>query len=95
MNITEKQKQQLIDLNDSRVNEILGLELKVGEWYKVKDVNTDWLMCYKGNKRGYGFNTNKIWSVDYFMGSERWIKATEQEVGQALVCFLQKKLLLY
>ena len=36
MNITEKQKQQLIDLNDSRVNEILKLGLKVGKWYKKK-----------------------------------------------------------
>ena len=36
MNITEEQLEKLKNLNDSRVNEILKLGLKVGKWYKKK-----------------------------------------------------------
>lgn len=97
MNITEKQKQQLINLNDSRVNEILDLGLKIGEWYKYNNC----ILNYRGVKdcgiiQAYGFVDGDWFYVDNFGNNpEQWIKVTKQEVEQALVCFLQKKLLLY
>ena len=84
MQITEKQKQQLIDLNDSRVNKILDLGLKIGEWYTIKNEYVDWIMCYQGNYSGYGFNTSKSWGVDYAMAADVWEKATKKEITQAL-----------
>lgn len=101
--ITEKQRQQLIDLNDSRVNKILNLGLKVGEWYKKKDFGK--LMFYfngefskSGYNPNYGFNYDGIFSDEigvYESEVNKYYEATKQEVEQALVCFLQKELLLY
>lgn len=94
MQITEKQKQQLIDLNDSRVNEILNV-LEVGEWYFNGNGKT--LFCYNNtrNKR-YGFNSEGKWSEGIGNACDNTLKkATKQEVEQALVSFLQKELLLY
>ena len=93
MNITEKQKQQLIDLNDSRVNEILNLGLKVGEWYKYNNC----ILNYRGVKdcgiiQAYGFVGGDWVYVDNFGNSpEQWIKATEQEVGQVLTDEAKKR----
>ena len=84
MKITEKQKQQLIDLNDSRVNEILDLGLKVGEWYFNGNGKT--LFCYNGtNNKRYGFNSSGIWSIGIGCAYDSTLKkATKQEVEQAL-----------
>ena len=93
MNITEKQKQQLIDLNNSRVNEILNLGLKVGEWYKYNNC----ILNYRGVKdwgiiQAYGFVGGDWVYVDNFGNSpEQWIKATEQEVGQVLTDEAKKR----
>lgn len=85
MKITEKQKQQLIDLNDSRVNEILDLGLKVGEWYFNGNGKT--LFCYNGtNNKIYGFNSSGIWSIWIGCAYDSTLKkATKQEVEQALI----------
>ena len=92
MNITEKQKQQLIDLNDSRVNEILNLGLKVGEWYKKKDYGD--LMFYfngkytnKNNVDNYGFDYNGIFQEVIGVHKHEvneYYEATKQEIEQAL-----------
>lgn len=88
MQITEKQKQQLIDLNDSRVNEILNLGLKVGEWYK--DLNEKGLYYITEIKedRFYflGFDVNGDWKInDWYLTNKCVLsKATKQEVKQAL-----------
>ena len=92
MNITEKQQQQLIDLNDSRVNEILNLGLKVGEWYKKKDYGD--LMFYfngkytnKNNVDNYGFDYNGIFQEVIGVHKHEvneYYEATKQEIEQAL-----------
>lgn len=97
MKITKKQKQQLIDLNDSRVNEILELGLKVGEWYKG-DKDFQSLICItkttnecigiKFNRLHYfGFLDGRWVENDYIANTDHeqsLIKATHQEVEQAL-----------
>ena len=85
MKITEKQKQQLIDLNDSRVNEILDLGLKIDEWYFNGNGKT--LFCYNGtNNKRYGFNSSGIWSIGIGCAYDSTLKkATHQEVEQALI----------
>lgn len=96
MQITEEQKQQLIDLNDSRVNEILELN-PYNAWYKFEGMN-HFLMYVIDKSCRYGFGISGNWH-DKSCGHEDisvgYIKATKQEVEQVLVCFLQKKLLLY
>ena len=85
MQITEEQKQQLIDLNDSRVNEILNFVLKVGYWYFNGNGKT--LFCYNNtrNKR-YGFNSEGKWSEGIGNAcDDRLTKATKQEIEQALI----------
>ena len=93
MQITEKQKQQLIDLNDSRVNEILGFGLKFGEWYKKKSYG-DLMFYFNGefSKRGYnpnyGLNYNGIFSDEIGVFEHevnKYYEATHQEVEQALI----------
>ena len=93
MQITEKQKQQLIDLNDSRVNEILelGLGLKVGEWYKDIERCGTGYYCIKsitdGTFRYYGFSIGGVWHKNdwYFIDSCNLEKATKQEVEETLI----------
>ena len=86
MNITEKQKQQLIDLNDSRVNEILNLGLKVGEWYKYDNCILNYKETNKDNIKAYGIIPYFDWGDNYNCGNnpEKWIKATYEEIEQAL-----------
>ena len=93
MQITEKQKQQLIDLNDSRVNEILNLGLKAGKWYNKKYFGK--LMFYfngefskSGYNPNYGLNYNGIFSdeIGVFKNEvNEYYEATHQEVEQALI----------
>lgn len=93
MQITEKQKQQLIDLNDSRVNEIFELGLEVGKWYKKKDFGK--LMFYfngEFSKRGYnpnyGLNYDGIFSDEigvFKREVNEYYEATHQEVAIALI----------
>jgi len=95
MQITEKQKQQLIDLNDSRVNEILESGLKVGEWYK--DLNEKGLYYITEIKedRFYflGFNVNGYWeNNDWYLTRNCVLsKATKQEVEQALIAEAKRR----
>ena len=96
MNITKKQKQQLIDLNDSRVDEILDLGLKVGEWYKGDKVFQSLIYITKIANTAI-LNYNRLYYFGFLDG--RWvendlianteheqslIKATRQEVEEAL-----------
>ena len=87
MKITKKQKQQLIDLNDSRVNKILDLGLKVGEWYKATD-SKFMVLLTKFNSmydsKGYFFDTSGDWKGFGDVGLGQCIKATHQEIDQAL-----------
>ena len=56
MNITEKQKRQLIDLNDSRVNEILNMTPELNKWYKATDSKfMIYLTKYKDDNKCEGF----------------------------------------
>lgn len=87
MQITEKQKQQLIDLNDSRVNEILELVLEDNTWYIYE---TKSIQFNIKNGHGYGYSNSQGW-VDKC----EWLrypncnglakKATKQEVEEALI----------
>lgn len=94
--ITQEQKQKLINLNDSRVNEILEVK-EYGKWYKCKGFPK--YLAFMAKEGRFGFNTNGDWfdlnKVVPDLNNVCWIKATNEEVEQALVCFLQKKLLLY
>ena len=87
MQITEKQKQQLIDLNDSRVNEILNV-LEVGEWYK--DLDGKGLYYITKIKEDsfwfYGLDVNGNWEDNdwYLIKNCNLSKATKQEIEQTL-----------
>lgn len=84
--ITEEQKQQLINLNDSKVNEILGVNT-YNNWYKYK--NTNFLMYIHDNGR-YGFGADGLW-LDNLNENESLNKiegynlATDEEVEKALI----------
>lgn len=79
--ITEEQKQQLINLNDSKVNEILGIP-QTGKWYF--NGNGDTLFHY-GEKR-YGFNRAGEWSSRIgTLHDNNLVEATAEEVEKALV----------
>lgn len=97
MKITEKQKQQLIDLNDSRVNEILDLGFKVGEWYKGDKVFQSLIYITRTTNDSTGVKFNRLYYFgfldgiwvenDYIANTEHeqsLIKSTHQEVEQAL-----------
>ena len=103
MNITEKQKQQLIDLNDSRVDEILDLGLKVGEWHKGDKVLQSLIYITKITNTSI-LNYNRLYYFGFLDG--RWvendfianteheqslIKATKQEVEQALIAEAKRR----
>lgn len=86
MKITEDQEQQLLNLNDSRVNEILEFN-PYNEWYKFE--GTKFLMFIHNNGR-YGFTTCGYWwdgeteSKEYNK-TTGYIKATKQEIEEALI----------
>ena len=84
--ITQEQKQKLIDLNDSRVNEILDLGLKVGKWYKYNNCILNYKETNKNNIKAYGIIPYFGWGDNYNCGNnpEKWIKATYEEIEQAL-----------
>lgn len=86
MKITEEQKQQLINLNDSKVNEILGVNT-YNNWYKYK--NTNFLMYIHDNGR-YGFGADGLWLDNLNENKslnkiEGYNLATAEEVEKALV----------
>lgn len=86
MKITEEQKQQLINLNDSKVNEILGVNT-YNNWYKYK--NTNFLMYIHDNGR-YGFGADGLWldnlNEDKSLNKiEGYNLATHEEVEKALI----------
>lgn len=89
MQITEKQKQELIDLNDSRVNEILGInEFESGKWYKATDSKFMVLLTKyeaKHNSYGYYFDANGVWKGYGDLGLSDCILATNKEVEQRLI----------
>ena len=88
--ITKEQKQKLINLNDSRVNEVLGvIEYKEGKWYKnpeskfmvlIKEIIDD-NNCY-----GYYFcGSEGIYKGLNDVGLSKCIEATNKEVEQKLI----------
>ena len=88
--ITKEQKQKLINLNDSRVNEVLGvIEYKEGKWYKnpeskfmvlIKEIIDD-NNCY-----GYYFcGRVGIYKGLDDVGLSKCIEATNKEVEQKLI----------
>ena len=88
--ITKEQKQKLINLNDSRVNEVLGvIEYKEGKWYKnpeskfmvlIKEIIDD-NNCY-----GYYFcGSEGIYKGLSDVGLSKCIEATNKEVEQKLI----------
>lgn len=83
MKITELQLQQLKDLNDSKVNEILGLGLQVGKWYRHNCGNS---LVFRNNDSGnYGFFIDK-WGEDFLCSvPSQWTPATHKEVQYALI----------
>ena len=96
MNITEKQKQQLIDLNDSRVNEILNIKPSLNKWYKVLDSNyMIYLTKYVDldNCEGFYFagSNGEYMGFCDDLGFHGCTLATEQEVGQVLTDEAKKR----
>ena len=89
MNITEKQKRQLIDLNDSRVNEILNMTPELNKWYKATDSKfMIYLTKYKDDNKCEGFYFSGL-NGEYMgfcddLGFRRCILATKQQIEQAL-----------
>ena len=89
MNITEKQKQQLINLNYIRVNEILNIKPSLNKWYKVLDSNyMIYLTKYVdlGNCEGFYFagSNGEYMGFCDDLSFHGCILATEQEIEQAL-----------
>ena len=89
MNITEKQKQQLIDLNDSRVNKILNIKLNLNKWYK--DIDSKFMIYLTkytdlNNCEGFYFDGTygEYQGFDDNLGFHSCILATKQEIEQAL-----------
>lgn len=93
MNITEEQLEKLKNLTDSRVNEILNLGLKVGEWYKYNNCILNYKETNNGNIKAYGLIPYSGWGDNYRCGNspEKWIKATHQEVEQVLTDEAKKR----
>lgn len=89
MNITEKQKQQLINLNDSRVNEILNMTPELNKWYKATDSKfMIYLTKHKDDNKCEGFYFSEL-NGEYIgfcddLGFHRCILATKQQIEQAL-----------
>jgi len=90
MKLTELQITELKNLNDSRVNQILGFGLEVGKWYKFPSLGYGKLMFLfngnYGNQVTYGFSSSGKWlntigvhKCDYY------VEATHEEVEQALI----------
>ena len=88
--ITQEQKEQLLNLNDSRVNEILGVKkLEVGKWYKGVYEQSEWLLLYQGGEMTYGF-WDGYFSVNYEFSKdgdvqENSIEATHEELENVLI----------
>lgn len=80
MKITKEQKERILKLDPY----FFKVKLEVGRWYKFKDC----LFCYQKESNVYGFSSgewdkcsNVAWSWDQREGV---LKATEQEVFEAL-----------
>ena len=83
--ITQEQKQKLIDLNDSRVNEILEVK-EYGKWYRYRR-QPKFLAFVKDRSNRYGFNMHGIW-FNMRAGEpldNGYILATKEEVEQRLI----------
>lgn len=96
MKITEEQKQQLINLNDSRVNEILGVKnLEVGKWYKDKECRGIYYITsvLKDRFYFYGFNDDGLWVNDYWYLINRCKlePSTHEEVKTALIAEAKRR----
>lgn len=91
----EEIRQKLIDLNDSRVNEILGFGfgLEVGKWYKKNDYGDlmfyfNGKYTYKDNENNYGFDYNGFFQKEIGVHKRevnKYYEATHEEVEQALI----------
>ena len=87
MKITEEQKQQLLNLNDSRVNEILGVAtLKDNTWYIY---NNGSLQFNIKNGGGYGITCENEWIDEVYWlrvyGNGKFREAAHKEVENALI----------
>lgn len=62
------------------------LVLEVGKWYKLNTNMCNWFMNYQGDSNNcYGLNSSNNWSNGYIMNpTNNWIKATPEEVEEAL-----------
>lgn len=93
MEISEKQITELRNLNDSRVNQILGFELEVGKWYKKNDYGDlmfyfNGKYTYKNNENTYGFDYNGFFQKKIGVHKRevnKYYEATHKEVEQALI----------
>lgn len=97
MKLTEEQFKQLKNLNDSKVNEILGFNtLVVGKWYKANYNGREWLLIYNDGKYASGFlggyYNDNFWSFSPNGGiAEEVIPATKEEVEEALIKEAKKR----
>ena len=98
MKLTEEQLKRLKNLNNSKVNEILGITtLVVGIWYKyIRGNKIHGLLTYNNGKKASGF-----WDEDY--KENYWafspdgdivkgaIPATKEEIEEALIKEAKKR----
>lgn len=89
MKITELQLQQLKDLNDSKVNEILGLGLQIGKWYKNLIGNGLFYITKVTDNKFYyyGFDLNKesYYNDWYLFSHVKLTPANNEEIETALI----------
>lgn len=83
--LTEEQLEQLKNLNDSKVNEILGITtLEEGKWYKGTFIGNEWLLIYNDGKNASGF-WNGVYRENLFSFPKDGRLATKEEVKEALI----------
>lgn len=91
MKLTEEQLEQLKNLNDSKVNEILGITtLEEGKWYKGAFIGNEWLLIYNDGKNASGFWNGEYRENLFSFPSDGFIAnnsapATKEEVKEALI----------
>ena len=98
MKLTEQQLKKLKKLNDSKVNEILGITtLVVGKWYKYIQNNEIYgLLMYNDSEDCSGFwdgnYSHNYWAFYHGGGiSEEVIPATKEEIEEALIKEAKKR----
>ena len=91
MKLTEEQLQQLKNLNDSKVNEILGITtLEAGKWYKGVYGDIEWLLIYNDGKNASGF-WNGVYKENLFSFPKDGRLATREEIEEVLIKEAKKR----